>query len=73
MDDIILIDSQADFCLIPGNDCDHAKISNISVQSLKKDARHFRIRNIRIRKSDEALSLKPFRSNNNIPMGRRLY
>ncbi len=66
-------DITTDFCQLPSNDCDHARIGNISVQSLKKTARRFKIRNIRVRKSDDVLYTKPFRSNNNVPMGHRIY
>lgn len=67
------IDSGSDFCFLPGNDCDHTAMSNISVQGLIKDARRFKKHNIRVRTPVDALKGKPFRSNNNVPMGHRIY
>ncbi len=69
--------SGVDFCVLPGNDCEGTKNSAnglVSMQSLAKIARRFHRKNIRgrVRPMDEARS-GPFRSNNNIPMGHRIY
>ena len=63
----------ADFCFVPTNDCDHATLANVSVKDMVKSARQFKRRHIRLRKPVDALKGKPFRSNNNTPLGHRLY
>lgn len=69
------LNPSADFCFVPSNDCDHATLANLSVGELSKTVRRFKRRNISVRLSKpiKALKGKPFRSNNNTPLGHRLY